>query len=34
LHPSKTTVLLAEGASAMRQALASQLQTFGFGQVL
>ncbi|MES2610680.1 MAG: response regulator, partial [Pseudomonadota bacterium] len=34
MHPSKTTVLLAEGASAMRQALASQLQTFGFGQVL
>lgn len=34
MHPSKTTVLLAEGASAMRQALASQLQSFGFGQVL
>lgn len=34
MHPSKTTVLLAEGASAMRQALASQLQTFGLGQVL
>ncbi len=34
MHPSKITVLLAEGASAMRQALASQLQTFGFGQVL
>jgi DNA-binding response OmpR family regulator len=31
---AKTTVLLAEGAANMRQALASQLESAGFGQVL
>jgi PleD family two-component response regulator len=31
---AKTTVLLAEGAGNMRQALASQLESAGFGQVL
>jgi len=34
MQPAKTTVLLAEGAGAMRQALASQLESVGFGQVL
>jgi CheY-like chemotaxis protein len=34
MQPAKTTVLLAEGAGTMRQALASQLEGVGFGQVL
>eukprot|EP01041_Mallomonas_annulata_P033626 gene33626-56275_t len=34
MHASQTTVLLAESAGAMRQALASQLEAAGFARVL
>ena len=34
MQPAKITILLAEGAGIMRQALASQLEGVGFGQVL
>ena len=34
MQAAKTTVLLAETAAAMRQALASQLEGAGFAQVL
>ena len=34
MQPATMTVLLAEGAATMRQALASQLESVGFGKVL
>lgn len=34
MQPAQTTILIAEGAGIMRQALANQLQAFGFAPVL